>query len=173
MSFFRRFSIGQWIAGIGLSVILGGFLVPDSATVTRRSLEERAERFVAKGVGALADKSMIATDVRLEGTWVCRSRLSGSAFVFSPRADGQFDAAFRTSGCLGGCDLGRVARLGGGVIRLDAAVAEYLPRTYDMLYVVRVDGNEYLLPAESLSDFERELDADSAGWQSCLYQRDE
>ena len=59
------------------------------------------------------------------------------------------------------------------MIRLDAAVAEYVPRTYDMLYGVRVDGNEYLLPAESLSDFERELDAGSAGWQSCLYQRDE
>ena len=46
---------------------------------------------------------------------------------------------FQHEGLFGGrCDLRRTAKIDKGVIRLDAAVAEYLTRTYNTLYVIRV-----------------------------------
>ena len=150
---------------LGVMLVLGGLLLPDSATTTRWRLEERARDFTSVSVARLADETIVAMDVDITATWTCSHRLNRSAFTFSPRPDGQLNVDFSTSGCLGGCQLRRTASIDRGVIELDAAVAEYLPRTYNTLYVIRVHGAVYLLPAEWLSDFERELDADAGGWE--------
>ncbi|MCC6511395.1 MAG: hypothetical protein IT423_20010, partial [Pirellulaceae bacterium] len=129
--------------------------------MARWRLEIRARNFKPTGDVELSDESIVAADSQVAGTWMCRHRLNRSSFTFLPRNDGQLDVNFSTSGCLGGCNLARIASLDAGVIHLISAVSEYLPRTYDRLYVIRIDGTEYLLPAEMLSDFERELNSGS------------
>ncbi|ELP34622.1 hypothetical protein [Rhodopirellula baltica] len=167
----RRLTVVEWLTILGVMLVLGGLLLPDSATTTRWRLEERARDFTSVSVARLADETIVAMDVDITGTWTCSHRLNRSEFTFSPRPDGQFNVDFSRSGCLGGCQLRRTASIDRGVIGLDAAVAEYLPRTYNTLYVIRVHGAVYLLPAEWLSDFERELDADAGGWEWYVFRR--
>ena len=171
MKLIRRFTVVEWLTIFGVLVILGGLLLPDSATTTRWSLEKRARNFAATPAATLTDDSIIATDVNITGTWTCRHRMNWSSYAFTARPDGKFNADFRTGGCLGGCELQRTARFDRGAIRLDAAVAEYLPRTYNTLYSIRIADTVYLLPAEWLPDFERELDSDSDRWQWYVYRR--
>ena len=65
----------------------------------------------------------------------------------------------------------RIASVANGVISLDGAIAEYRPRTYDTLYVISVDGAEYLLPAQWIAEFEQKLRSEGDGWQWYLYRR--
>jgi hypothetical protein len=166
-----RLTILEWLTILFIMAVLGGLFLPDSATATRWQLEKRARDFVSADIARLSDESIIATDPDIAGTWTCRHRMDGSAFTFSRRDDGQFDADFSTSGCLGGCDLRRTAKIDKGVVRLDAAVAEYRPRTYNTLYVIYIAGTEYLLPADGLSDFEQELKSGSGGWERYVFRR--
>ncbi len=166
-----RLTILEWLTILFILAVLGGLFLPDSATTTRWNLEKRARDFASTDIARLSDESIIATDPDIAGTWTCRHRLDGSVFTFSRRDDGQFDVDFSTSGCLGGCDLRRTAKIDKGIIRLDAAVAEYRPRTYNALYVIRIAGTEYLLPAELISDFERELQSGSDDWGGYVFCR--
>jgi hypothetical protein len=168
----RRLTIAEWLTILAVVVVLGGLLFPDSATTTRWNLEKRARNFKPTFIDKLTSESMVVPDARVVGSWTCRHRLNRSTFTFSKRNDGQLDVEFVTSGCLGGCNLSRIASMDGGVIQLNLAVAEYVPRTYDRLYVIRLDGTEYLLPAHALSDFERQLDTGSDGWEWYLFRRD-
>jgi len=52
--------------------------------------------------------------------------------------------------------MSRTATVRDGVTTLSSAVAEYLPRTYNTLYMVRVDDADYLVPADGIRDFENE-----------------
>lgn len=167
----RRLTVVEWLTILCIVGALSTLLLPDSATMTRWRLEKRARDFTLAGVARLTDESIIAKDADITGTWISSHRLNRSAFTFSRRDDGRFDTDFSTSGCLGGCDLRRTASVNKGVIGLDAAVAEYIPRTYNTLYVIRIDGTEYLLPAEWLPDFERELKSGSGGWKWCVFRR--
>lgn len=166
-----RLTVVEWLTILFIVAVLGGLLLPDSATMTRWQLEKRARDFVSADVATLSDESIIVTDPDIAGTWTCRHRMDGSEFTFSRRGDGQFDVDFSTSGCLGKCDLRRAAKIDKGIIRLDAAVAEYRTRTYNTLYVIRIDGSEYLLPADGLSDFEQEVKSGSGGWEGYVFRR--
>lgn len=170
---FRKPTIVEMFTLIAITGILAALLFDDSATATRRSLERRARNWKPSMVPCLSDLSLIATDVALPGEWTTRRRLNHTAFTFAERPDGQYDVQFSTGGCLGGCELTRIAKLSDGAIMLDGAVAEYVPRTYETLYAIRIDNDEYLLPAESVSDFERELVSGSDDWKWYVHARAE
>jgi len=154
-----------------LAILVCLIVVPDSATATRRSLERRARNWKPSLVPNLSDRSLIATDISLSGEWATRRRLSHTAFTFAKRPDGQYGVQFSTGGCLGGCELTRIATFSDGAIMLDGAVAEYVPRTYDTIYAIRIDNDEYLLPAESVPDFERDLASGSDDWKWYVHKR--
>lgn len=170
---FRRPTILEMCVLIAITGMLAALLSDDSATATRRSLKRRARNWKPSHVPSLSDRSLIAADLSLSGEWTTRGRLSGSTFLFAQRPDGAYDAQFSTGGCFGGCELTRIARFSEGAIRLDGAVAEYVPRTYDALYAVRIENVEYLLPAESVPEFERDLASRSDAWQRHVYARAE
>ncbi len=154
-----------------LAILAGLIFIPDSATSTRRSLERRARNWKPSSVPTFTDPSLIATDIALSGEWTTRRRLNHTTFKFAKRADGKYDVQFSTSGCFGGCELTRIAEISDGAIMLDGAVAEYVSRTYDILYSIRVDNIEYLLPAESVPDFERDLASGSDDWKWYVHTR--
>ncbi len=168
----RRLTIVESLTVIAVLAVLAGFiLIPDSATSTRRSLERRARTWNSSNAYILTDLSLIPTDVDLNGEWATRRRLNHTTFKFSKRADGKYDVQFTTGGCLGGCELMRTAECSEGTIVLDGAVAEYMPRTYNTLYAIRIDDAEYLLPADNLSDFERALASGSGNWKWYVHSR--
>lgn len=152
-------------------IAVGLLIVPDTATATRWRLERRAEQWQPKSFAVLADRAILSPQVDLSGTWSCRHRRDDTTFTFSPRRDGRFEVDFTTGGCLGSCRLERIATVDQGVIRLDRAVAEYLPRTYDRLYAIRLDGTDYLLPEPSVPEFERERAAGSVQWLGLVLRR--
>lgn len=156
---------------VSLLIVAGFFYVPDFATSTRLSLEGRARDWKPSGIPAVPDSSMIATEIDLNGEWTTRRRLNHAAFAFAERTDGKYDVQFSTGGCCGGCNLSRVGTFIDGVLVLDGAVAEYLPRTYDTLYAIRIDDAEYLLPAESVPNFERAIASGSDDWKWYVHSR--
>jgi len=157
---------------VAVLAILGGHIfIPDSATSTRRSLERRAQNWKPSGVTTITDRSLLATDIALNGKWTTRRRLNHTAFTFAKLTDGKYDVQFSTGGCLGGCNLSRVGTLSDGVLVLDGAVAEYVPRTYDTLYAIRIDDADYLLPAESVRDFELAIASGSNDWRWYVHSR--
>jgi len=156
-----------------LAVFAGMILIPDSATSTRWGLERRAQNWTPTIVPALADQSLLATDVELAGKWSNHHRLTRSSFAFSKTSDRGYDADFITGGCLGGCRLSRTASVQNGVVTLDRAVAEYILRTYNTLYAVRIDGQEYQVPAYGIQTFEQQLAFDSDGWKWHVFSRDD
>jgi len=166
-----RFHRPTIVESITIVAVLAMIVVPDSATATRRSLERRAHNWKPSLVPNLSDRSLIATDISLSGEWTTRRRLNHTAFTFSKRPDGKYDVQFSTGGCLGGCELTRIATLSDGAIILDGAVAEYVPRTYDTLYAIRIDNDEYLLPAENVPDFERDLASGTDDWKWYVHAR--
>ncbi len=168
----HRQTIVESLTMVAVLAILAGFIfIPDSATSTRRSLERRARNWKPSVDPIITDRSLIATDIALNGESTTRHRLNHTAFTFVKRKDGKYDVQFSTGGCLGGCELTRIAEFSHGVIILDGAVAEYVPRTYDTLYAIRIDNDEYLLPAESLPDFERDLASGSDDWKWYVHAR--
>jgi len=60
-----------------------------------------------------------------------------------------------------------------GVIVFDGAVVEYSRKTYDTLVAIRVDTDEYLLPAENVVDFERELASGTSDWKWYVHSRNQ
>ncbi|MCL4205059.1 MAG: hypothetical protein KJ000_21470 [Pirellulaceae bacterium] len=168
----RRPTVVEWITIVGVSAILAAvLLIPDTATSTRRQIERRARDFEAGSVDRLTDESILAADADIAGRWIRWHRLNRSTLFFLPRPDGRFDVRFATAGCGGGCEFVRIASFANGVIRLDGAIAEYGPRTFDTLHPIRVDGAEYLLPAHGLAEFEEKLRSDGDGWQWYPYRR--
>ena len=168
----RRPTVVESLTMVAVLAILAGLIVfPDSATSTRRSLERRARNWNPSGVPTITDRSLIATDIALNGGWTTRRRLSHTAFTFVKRTDGKYDVRFSTGGCLGGCNLSRVGTLSDGVLVLDGAVAKYVPRTYDTMYAVRIDDADYLLPAASVRDFENAIASGSDDWRRYVHSR--
>ena len=168
----RRPTIVESLAMVAVLDILAVLIcVPDSAASAQRSLERRARNWKSSGAPTVPDRSLIATDIALNGTWTTRRRLSYTQFTFVRRRDGKYNVQFSTGGCLGGCRLSRVGTLSEGVLVLDGAVAEYGRRTYDTLYTVRIGGVDCLLPAESVQDFERAMAAGSDDWRRFVHSR--
>ena len=168
----RRPTIVECITMIAVLAILAGLIfIPDSATATRRDIERRARDWKPTVAPFLNDRSLIDTEVSLTGQWQTPRRLSHTEFTFEPRTDGRYNVRFRTGGCGGGCELSRTATLTDGVIVFDGAVVEYSRKTYDTMVAMRLDNVQYLLPAESVADFERELASGSGDWKWYVHTR--
>jgi hypothetical protein len=166
MRFLRKPTFVESLTLIALVAIPASIvLVPDSVTATRWRLEQRARDWKPGPIPVLSDSTLIAADEVITGEWIQRGRLYHTSFSFAKRNDGDYDVSFSTGGCLGGCKLSRTAAVKDGLIRLNAAVAEYLPNTYLSLYIIRVRGSDYLLPTTSVVDFEREIAAGTDQWQ--------
>lgn len=169
-----RFTATEWLTLIAVAAILAGFvLIPDNHELTRRNLKQRASNWKPRPPIELVDPSVLSASANLEGAWICQHGLDHSRFTFTRQSDRQFAVHFSTGGCLGGCDLRRRAVFDAGVIQLDGAVAEYFPRTYATLYVIQIDGVDYLLPDESVRDFEHELAIEDGNWRFHVYCREE
>lgn len=170
----RRPTVVESITVVGVVTVLASvILIPDSATSTRWELERRARDWKRTAVPAPADSSLISTNVDLTGEWGNQHRLTGSTFVFTKRSQRQYDAQFATTGCFGGCSFDRVASVDNGVVTLNEAVAEYRPRTYNTLYVIRVGETNYLVPAVGIREFERALTSGTDGWRWHVFSQRE
>ncbi len=172
MRYVRRQTLAEIVAVLGIVAVLCAIVfIPDSATSTRWHLERRAREYRAKSVDAPADPSLLATDIDLAGEWINDGLRTYSSFVFTKRGPGQYGVQFTTHGCLGGCKLSRMASLSDGIISLDGAVAEYVPRTYNTLYAIRVDNLIYLVPADGIREFERSRASGSDKWRRYAFSR--
>ncbi len=170
----RRPTIVECITTIAVVAILACLIfIPDSGTATRRDMERRARDRKLTVAPFLNDRSLIDTEISLTGQWRTTRRLSHTEFTFIPRTDGRYDVRFRAGGCGGGCELSRTATITDGVILFDGAVVEYSRKTYDTIYAVRVDADEYLLPAENVVDFERELASGTSDWKWYVHSRNQ
>ncbi len=169
-----RPTIVECITTIAVIAVLAGLIfIPDSATATRRDMERHARDWKPTVVPLLNDRSLIDTEILLTGQWHTPRPLSHTEFTFDPRTDGRYNVRFRASGCGGGCELLRTATLIDGVIVFDGAVVEYSRKTYDTLVAIRVDTDEYLLPAENVVDFERELASGTSDWKWYVHSRNQ
>lgn len=167
-----RLAVPEWATLVAIAALWVAFHhVPDNHARTRLELEARASNWQANSRATVSNPALLVDDIRLAGTWVCKQRLTSSSFEFTPTNRRGFVAQFSTHGCLGGCELRRGATFSGGTIRLDDAVAEYRPRTYDTLYAVQIDGVEYLLPEHSVPMFERELTSSDGAWKFYVFRR--
>ena len=165
-------TLSEWLTLASLTAIIVAFMViPDSSTATRRRLERLATDWQPTSPRELADRSILAAEIDLSGEWSRGGRLAKSQLSFTARSDSSYDLQFNTGGCGGSCELARVATCSGGVITLDAAVAEYSDRVYTTLYAIRLEDREYLLPAESVLEFETRLAESDAQWQWLLFSQ--
>ena len=74
----------------------------------------------------------------------------GSSLSIRGKESGGYSVDFSTFGCLGRWDLQREGTYKDGVFRLKKPVEEYRPNTYDTLYVVSVNGTEYLISQSAI-----------------------
>ena len=168
----RRPTIVECITIIVVIAILAGLVfIPDAATATRRDMERRARDWKPIVAPNLKDGSLLDTEVSLAGQWHTPRRLSHTEFTFDLRTDGRYNVRFRAGGCGGGCELSRTATLTDGVILFDGAVVEYSRKTYNSMVAIRLDNVQYLLPAESVADFERELATGTGDWKWYVHSR--
>ena len=172
MRLLRKPTIVETITFMGVAAVLAALiLIPDSATSTRWELERRVRDWQQTSVPGPDDSSLIPTELDLAGEWTNEHRLTRSSFVFTKRSQQEYDALFATSGCLGGCRLPRVASVNKGAVTLNEPVAEYMPRTYNVLYAIRIGEADYLVPADGIREFERERTSGSDGWKWYVFSR--
>jgi hypothetical protein len=96
----------------------------------------------------------------LQGTWLVHTGMDHSELSLTPASSGGWNVVFSTGGCLSSWTLKRTAAFRDGVLRLNRPVEEYAPRTYRLLHAVRRAGRDYLVPAPSLAEFEKEAPRD-------------
>ena len=141
-----------------VGVLLVLVFAPDPDTLTRRKLESRARDWQPTAVdGIRPQRSIIVDDANVVGEWTVSRRLDGSSLSISPSAPNAYSVAFSTAGCCGACRMQRAARFENGVLTLDEPVAEYYPAVYDTLYAIRANGEDLLLPAPFVQQFEEGL----------------
>jgi len=164
-------AILEIVVCLAIAALCLSLLLPDTGTQTRRDLERRVRDWERTPVATLAEPSLLSRDCELSGDWIDRGKYHRNAFSFRRRSDDRYSVDFTTNGCMGGIGLERVSCCDKGVITLNAPVAEYSWRTYDLLYAICVDETDYLLPAESVEDFERERAAGTDVWQRYVFRR--
>jgi hypothetical protein len=158
---------------IGVFILL---LAPDSSTVARREIERRARDWTPSADDRIRpDPSFIAPAMGIAGQWESRRHLNSCVLSIEQTSPGVYAVDFGTGGCMGGCKFERNARYRNGVLTLDKAVAEYAPAVYDMLYAIRLNGEELLLPAAYVKRFQEacvdgEM-SDEVLLRNCVYRR--
>jgi len=94
----------------------------------------------------------------VSGTWLPAAREGLAELSLTSLRQGLYDLKFRTAGCLGHWELHRLARYSSGVLTLNFPVEQYdLKERYQKLFVVAIDGKDFLLPAADISTYLRFL----------------
>jgi hypothetical protein len=91
-------------------------------------------------------------DMDVTGKWTYRWR---TVFEIDSRADGGYTVKFVSSHRCTHCELQRTATYDQGVLTLDRPVKEVPGPAYQKLYTVRIDGEDFLLPAARSEEFEQ------------------
>jgi hypothetical protein len=169
----------EWLVAGAVIGILAALFLPDQNTRVLWDIERRIQDWEsASHTLSQPDLSLVAPDVALAGNWSVSRHRQGSRLELSPDAAGNWRARFETGGCLGRCALDRTAQFTNGVLLLDRPVSEYLPVTYDRLYAIRFDGQDFLLPEAMVEEFEEAIaadpkaNADSLAVRFCLFRRE-
>lgn len=148
----------EWLTVAIICGVLAALFSPSSSTIARRKIERRAREWrPPESDRKPPSTSLMAPDFNIAGMWAVRRHLNASSMTIVRKGPGEYSVAFSTAGCMGFCEFQRSARLQNGVITLDAAVAEYMPCAYETLYAVRANGEELLLPAAFVDEFEAEF----------------
>lgn len=166
-----RRSLADWLVVGAIVADVAMLCLPDSATRKCWELKRRALDWKKEPPTTLDDPSRLSIKESPAGTWRRRGHLNWAALEIAEPLAGRSQVESSTGGCMGTCALARTASIRDGVVTLDGAVAEYTPRTYDTLYLVSVEGWEYLLPAPCVPEFERSLDADTEDWTHHVFRR--
>jgi len=172
MRLFNRRRIIESAVLIAVTVLLAALiLIPDSGTAKRREIERRVQVWAPTPISAPTDAALNPTELDLSGEWINEGPYTYTSFRFSTRRDDHYDASISTAGCLGSCEFARSATTYDGLVRLNSAVAEYDARTYDTLFTIGVGDAHYLLPAESVAEFERDYSSGSDDWMAYVFRR--
>lgn len=92
------------------------------------------------------------------GTWLPAAREGQAELSLTRLQQGLYDLKFRTAGCLGHWELHRLARYSSGVLTLNYPVEQYnLKERYQKLFVVAIDGEDFLLPTADVPTYLRFL----------------
>jgi len=154
-------TLTEWLVIAAVAGMLGALFLPDSATTARWEIERRARTWRPTSADRKQpDPSIMATDIDILGEWEVDRHRSGSSLTVTRASSPTFAVHFSTWGCVGQCEFDRTGRLRNGILKLDQPVAEYSRGAYDTLYSVRVNGEELLLPAAFVSEFQNRLAAD-------------
>ncbi len=96
-------------------------------------------------------KDIIQTDLDIEGDWLTRGHLEGSALTIQKKKPDAYSIHFSTGGCLDDWSSKRKGKYSNGILRLNRPVTQYLGyRKFDTLYTVKVRGFDYLISQASM-----------------------
>lgn len=96
-------------------------------------------------------KDIIQLGLDIEGDWVTRGNMEGSALTIQKKKPHTYSIHFSTGGCLDDWSSRRRGTYSDGILRLNRPVTQYLGyRKYDTLYTVKVKGFDYLISQASM-----------------------
>lgn len=83
----------------------------------------------------------------LIGKWSNFRQMESTRLTFERAGEGKLRVHFASSGCLGGSSAVRTAILSGGIVTLNRGVSPYAGDIFDRLYLLRRNGQLWLVPA--------------------------
>jgi hypothetical protein len=94
--------------------------------------------------------SIFRPKAEIVGEWTTDDNYDSSSLSIRRKESGGFAVDFSTGGCLLDWELHREGSYARGVFRLNKPVEEYRGHVYDTLYVISVNGTEYLLSQSAI-----------------------
>lgn len=132
---------------------------PDSTM--RRSFESKIEGWKpTEADRQRPDERILSPAVDIVGVWERRGHLDGSSLSITGGPSDKHQVSFSTGGCLGHFQAERTGSYDKGALVLSQPITEYCPATYKVLFAVRIDGNDYLVPSVHVDDLQRGLSSD-------------
>ncbi len=101
-------------------------------------------------------KSIMASDVDIEGVWLAHRGLDHTSLHIS-KTNANLSINFYTSGCLSRWQLNRTGLFTNGVLTLNRPVDEYYPLTYMTLYAIQIEGIDYLVSSAAVGKLQEIL----------------
>lgn len=109
-------------------------------------------------------KSLRDCTISIEGDWLRGGHLETTTLDIKRIGPSNYSIEFYTTGCLSRWKLSRTATYSDGVVKFDRPVQEYVSRTYDRLYAIRIAGEECLIPPCNIVEIEKWLDENHTEW---------
>ena len=104
------------------------------------------------------------SSISLEGDWQSGGLLETTTLNIKRKDSSNYAVEYYTTGCLSRWKLSRTATYSDGVLKFDRPVQEYVSRTYDRLYAIRIAGEECLIPPCHIVELEKWLDGNHTEW---------